>query len=98
MALTDGRNYGVTEATGNVTNIDKTVPTYSSVEVKNVNSKGYDVYVYGVKDTDSGVNRVQFPTWTEANGEDDLQKDWFVQELKKQGYNDGQDLVDLFTK
>ena len=24
--------------------------------------------------------------------------DWFVQELKKQGYNDGQDLVDLFTK
>ena len=76
VALTDGRNYGVTEATGNVTNIDKTVPTYSSVEVKNVNSKGYDVYVYGVKDTDSGVNRVQFPTWTEANGEDDLQKDW----------------------
>ena len=24
--------------------------------------------------------------------------DWFVQELKKKGYNDGQDLVDLFTK
>ena len=24
--------------------------------------------------------------------------DWFVQVLKKQGYNDGQDLVDLFTK
>jgi tripartite ATP-independent transporter DctP family solute receptor len=24
--------------------------------------------------------------------------DWFVQELKKQGYDDGQDLVDLFTK
>ena len=76
VALTDGRNYGKTEATGNVTNIDKTAPTYSSFEVKNVNSKGYDVYVYGVKDTDSGVNRVQFPTWTEANGQDDLQKDW----------------------
>ena len=76
VALTDGRNYGVTEATGNVTNIDKTAPTYSSVEVKNVNSKGYDVYVYGVTDSGSGVNRVQFPTWTEKNGQDDLQQDY----------------------
>ncbi len=24
--------------------------------------------------------------------------EWFVQELKKQGYDDGQELVDLFTK
>ena len=24
--------------------------------------------------------------------------DWFVNELKSQGYEDGQDLVDLFTK
>ena len=24
--------------------------------------------------------------------------EWFVQELKDQGYDDGQDLVDLFTK
>lgn len=24
--------------------------------------------------------------------------EWFVQELKAQGYDDGQDLVDLFTK
>ena len=76
VALTDGRNYGVTEATGNVTNIDKTAPTYSSVEVKNVNSNGYDVYVYGVTDSGSGVNRVQFPTWTEKNGQDDLQQDY----------------------
>ena len=76
VALTDGRNYGVTEATGNVTNIDKTGPSYSSTEVKNVNSNGYDVYVYGVTDSGSGVNRVQFPTWTEKNGQDDLQQDY----------------------
>ncbi len=24
--------------------------------------------------------------------------EWFVKELKDQGYDDGQDLVDLFTK
>ena len=76
VALTDGRNYGKAEATGNVTNIDKTAPSYSSTEVKNVNSNGYDVYVYGVTDSGSGVNRVQFPTWTEANGQDDLQQDY----------------------
>ena len=76
VALTDGRNYGKAEATGNVTNIDKTGPSYSSTEVKNVNSNGYDVYVYGVTDSGSGVNRVQFPTWTEKNGQDDLQQDY----------------------
>ena len=76
VALTDGRNYGKAEATGNVTNIDKTAPSYSSTEVKNVNSNGYDVYVYGVTDSGSGVNRVQFPTWTEKNGQDDLQQDY----------------------
>ncbi len=52
------------------------VATYTSVEVKNVTSTGYDVYVYGVADSSSGVNRVQFPTWTEYNGQDDLLSSW----------------------
>ena len=56
--------------------IDKTAPTYTSVEVKNVTSSGYDIYMYGVNDTLSGVNRVQFPTWTENNGQDDLKAGW----------------------
>ena len=56
--------------------IDKTAPTITSAEIKNVTPTGYDVYVYGVKDAGSGVNRVQFPTWTSANGQDDIQSDW----------------------
>ncbi len=33
-------------ATGNVTNIDKTVPSIARAEIKNISSSGYDVYVY----------------------------------------------------
>jgi prepilin-type N-terminal cleavage/methylation domain-containing protein len=55
---------------------DASVPTYSSYEIKNVTSSGYDVYVYGVSDAMSGIARVQFPTWTEYNGQDDIQANW----------------------
>lgn len=72
-----------TDAAGNevtasrqITNIDKETPTISKTEVKNVTTTGYDVYVYGVQDSGSGVNRVQFPTWTTANGQDDIQSNW----------------------
>jgi hypothetical protein len=58
--------------------IDLASPIYSSISVKNVNANGYDVYIYGVNDNDpngvggSGINRVQCPTWTDANGQDDI--------------------------
>ncbi len=55
---------------------DTAAPTYTNYEIKNVTSSGYDVYVYGVSDAGSGVNRVQFPTWTESNGQDDIQSNW----------------------
>lgn len=55
---------------------DKTAPVNTTSEVKNITSTGYDVYVYGVTDSLSGVNRVQFPTWTEANGQNDIQPNW----------------------
>ena len=59
-----------------VTKIDRTAPTATGYEVKNITTTGYDVYVYGVQDNGSGVNRVQFPTWTDYNGQDDLQSSW----------------------
>ena len=73
---TDGKNIGGA-GTVNVTNIDTTAPTFVSGEVKNLTTTGYDVYVYGITDTQSGVNRVQFPTWTNANGQDDIQSNWW---------------------
>jgi hypothetical protein len=54
---------------------DVTVTPYSSTEVKNVTFKGYDVFIYGVNDP-LGVRRVQFPTWTTLNGQDDIQPNW----------------------
>ncbi len=60
----------------NVFKIDTTGPTFTSVEIKNLSTTGYDVYVYGVTDAGAGIDRVQFPTWTEANGQDDLQTNW----------------------
>ncbi len=56
--------------------VDKQGPTCGNVEIKNISPTGYDVYVYDVVDNYSGVNRIQFPTWTENNGKDDIQDNW----------------------
>ena len=80
--LWDGTNAGE-EIYKPITNIDRTAPTATNIEIKNVTPAGYDVYVYGVKDNGSGVNRVQFPTWTEAKGQDDIQPNWQTGESSK---------------
>ena len=56
--------------------IDRKAPTATSCEVKNITATGYDVYVYGVTDS-TGVDRVLFPTWTQNNGQDDIQANWW---------------------
>ena len=67
----------ISEEKTTVIKIDKTAPTHTRAEVKNITTTGYDVYVYGVTDgTGSGVNRVQFPTWTNENWQDDIQSNW----------------------
>ena len=62
----------------NISNIERTGPTATSVNIQNQDENGYDVYIYGVGDSTSGVNRVQFPTWTDYNGQDDLASTWWV--------------------
>ncbi|MBC3887300.1 CHAP domain-containing protein [Acetobacterium paludosum] len=57
------------------TTIDSTPPTITDVEVLNVSSLGYTVKCK-VSD-DSGIDRVQFPTWTNANGQDDVGLTWY---------------------
>lgn len=55
---------------------DTEAPVISDVQVTNVTTEGYDV---SCTVTDNvGVNRVQFPTWTDANGQDDLLSDWSI--------------------
>lgn len=56
--------------------VDTELPVISNVQVTNVTTEGYDV---SCTVTDNvGVNRVQFPTWTDANGQDDLLSDWSI--------------------
>lgn len=56
--------------------VDTEIPVISDVQVTNVTTEGYDV---SCTVTDNvGVNRVQFPTWTDANGQDDLLSDWSI--------------------
>lgn len=54
--------------------IDRTGPVISNVSVQEVDSTGYTVSCTVTDDNE--VDRVQFPTWTDANGQDDLAKDW----------------------
>lgn len=54
--------------------VDRTAPTLSDVRIVEQDSKGYILECKASDDRE--VDRVQFPTWTEANGQDDLAADW----------------------
>lgn len=59
---------------------DQTVvkpPTIVSAEIIEQNSAGYLVEAFVKKGTND-IDRVQFPTWTEKNGQDDLVPDWYI--------------------
>lgn len=57
------------------TYVDRTPPTITNVRVSNLDSTGYTV-TCNVTDN-LYVNRVQFPTWTELNGQDDIISEWW---------------------
>uniref|UniRef100_UPI003592F1E2 peptidoglycan DD-metalloendopeptidase family protein n=1 Tax=Acetobacterium malicum TaxID=52692 RepID=UPI003592F1E2 len=56
--------------------IDGTPPTITDVEVIDQSPYGY-ILKCKVADN-NGISRVQFPTWTSANGQDDINKTWDV--------------------
>ena len=55
-------------------NTDTTKPTISNVNVTDVSVNGYTV-TCNVSDN-VGISRVQFPTWTLANDQDDIFAGW----------------------
>lgn len=63
-------------ATPNVL-IENEEPDISDVEVFDVSETGYSIRAK-VSDSGSGINRVQFPTWTKENGQDDIFANWQV--------------------
>lgn len=52
-----------------------TCPTINSASISNLTNTGYDVTV-NTSDSDNGVSEVRCPTWTGANGQDDLASPW----------------------
>ncbi len=54
--------------------VDTTAPVISNVQITNVTGSGYTVECTVTDDV--GVAKVQFPTWTSYNGQDDLVDDW----------------------
>lgn len=62
-------------------------PVISDVKIYDVDSAGYTI---SCKATDeSGVGTVRFPTWTEANGQDDLDLKWWDADSKCIGTKNG---------
>ena len=55
--------------------IEQTPPKISNIKIVNQTATSYTVQCE-VTDNESGIDRVQFPTWTELNGQDDLIADW----------------------
>ena len=55
---------------------DSTPPVISDISISDVNGSGYTVNCTVVDNIE--VDRVQFPTWTEKDGQDDLVADWWT--------------------
>ena len=51
-------------------------PTVANVKVSNVSSAGYTITCN--VSADVGVSRVQFPTWTDKDGQDDIASEWWT--------------------
>lgn len=59
-----------TAFSGTQTYVDRTKPVITNVKISNLSSKGYTVSCT-VSDNRS-IKKISFPTWTHANGQDDL--------------------------
>ena len=71
-AFANGQSVGKTQ--DYYVHIERKAPTITDVKVSDVTSSGYTVSCRVTDDSD--IIRVQFPTWTNANGQDDLLGDW----------------------
>ena len=56
--------------------IENQKPIISNVKIKDIDTTGYTVQCKVIDEGGSGINRVQFPTWTLADGQDDLFSNW----------------------
>ena len=75
FGVVDGKEYrDVMRSFTTTGSSDMEAPVISDVAIAEQGESGYMIRCR-VTDNE-GVDRVQFPTWTEANGQDDIQADW----------------------
>ena len=60
-----------------VSYVKNTPPTITDVKVDNITSKGYTV-TFKATDEDGVVTKIEMPTWTDRNGQDDIK--WYTPE------------------
>lgn len=74
-AIVDGKEYKDIQRQFTTTgSSDKEAPVISDITIQSIDYNGYTIRC---KVTDNkGINRVQFPTWTERNGQDDIVSNW----------------------
>lgn len=86
-AYCEEQEFAIGEVTFVCENVDRNAPLITEVSVTDVTEYGYTV-TCRVQD-ENGLLRVQFPTWTEVNGQDDLNAGWRTLE-KYSGTIDGE--------
>lgn len=74
--------YGIVNYSG-----DFTAPTVSNVVVSDISESGYTITC--TVDDAAGLSYVAFPTWTHANGQDDLDNEWFLPSGRSYGSING---------
>ena len=86
----DGDNPLFGSGTANI-KADTEKPVISNIRITDVSNTGYTI-TCTVTDEGSGLNRVQFPTWTIKNSQDDIQSNW-VNNSKASGMINGKTIT-----
>lgn len=86
---------GNSASAGIDTYVDQTPPTISNISVVEANADGYKVRCTVTDNYE--VDRVQFPTWTSNNGQDDIQLNWTT-DIGARGENCGNNIYEYYVK
>ena len=70
-------NAGNQNTVGTSAYLEDIAPKISNITVSDISASGYTVKCTVTDDGGSGVDRVQFPTWTLENDQDDIQPSWW---------------------
>ena len=73
------RDYGYKDSDVPDIIVEQTPPAISDIKIIGQTDTSYTIQCE-VYDNESGIDRVQFPTWTNENGQDDLISDWGTNE------------------